>query len=167
MESRSASYEDIDSCHSLLLLEMTEPYDNSLRIVVGETSLGDSQNLSVPGADFVFEGVRPVEHREGDRTFALTWPSYVAYAVSNESYALPVKAQEDVGKFLRRLQGSGFQRYISETTWWADETYGPQRHWIVGCEHHLIDIISADDPKIELLIGYVSSARSYKASFQR
>jgi hypothetical protein len=108
-----------------------------------------------------------IAHHKGDRAFALTWPSYVAYAVSNESYALPVKAQEDVGKFVRRLQGSAFQRYIGETTWWAAERYGPQRHWIVGCEHHLIDVISADDPTIELLIGYAPPARTHHASFQR
>lgn len=167
MESRPASYEDIDSCHSLLLLEMTEPYDNSLRIIVGETSLGERQDLSAPGTDFVFRDVRPIAHRESDRTFALTWPSYVAYAVSNESYALPVNAKEDTGKCIRRLQGSAFLRYISETTWWSDETYGPQRHWIIGCEHHLIDIVSADEPNIELLFGYVFPTGNQKATFRR
>ena len=110
----------------------------------------------MPGTDFVFGDVRPIAHRGSDRTFALTWPSYVAYAVSNDSYALPVNAKEDADKYVRRLEGSAFLRYIGETTWWSDETYGPRRHWIVGCEHHLIDIVSADDPNIELLIGYVS-----------
>jgi hypothetical protein len=153
VESRPASYEDIDSCHSLLMLEMTEPYDNSLRIIVGETSLGELHDLSVPGADFVFEGVRPVAHREGDRTFSLIWPSYVAYAVSNESFALRQDAKEEVGKFLRRLQGSSFQRYVGETTWW-DDRYGTQRHWRVGCSNHVIDIISVDEPSIELILGY-------------
>lgn len=153
VETRPASYEDIDSCHSLLMLEMTEPYDNSLRIIVGETSLGEPHNLSVPGTDFVFEGVRPIDHRAGDRTFSLTWPSYVAHVVSNESFALPQNAEEEFGKFLRRLRGSAFLRYIGETTWW-DDRYGTQRHWSVGCENHIIDIISVDEPNIELILGY-------------
>jgi hypothetical protein len=160
MESRPASYEDIDSCHSLLLLGMTEPYDNSLRIIVGETSLGELQDLSVPGTDFVFEGVQPIAHREGDRTFALPWPSYVAYAVSNESFAQSQNAKEETGKFLRRYEGSAFQRYIAETTWWDDEAYGTRRHWMVGCENHVIDVISVDEPNIELILGYNSAARN-------
>lgn len=137
------------------MLEMAEPNDNSLRIIVGETSLGELQDLSVPGTDFVFEGVRPIAHREGDRIFSLTWPSYVAHAVSNESFALPDTAAKETGKFLRRCEGSAFERYIGETTWW-DDRYGTRRHWKVGCENHVIDIISTDEPSIELILGYRS-----------
>ena len=48
----SATAEDIESSHSLFLLEASEPEENSLLIVLGESSLGERENLEVAGVVF-------------------------------------------------------------------------------------------------------------------
>ena len=136
----------IESSHSLFLLVLVEPGDNSLRIVVGESSLGDLQDLVVEGAG-VIKDVRPVTHRPEDRVFTIEWESYVSYVVTNESWAVYDESGPREGRLFVKFSDSSFLRYLKERTWSDDR---PRYHWQVNCENHAIDVVSLVQPIISL-----------------
>lgn len=53
-----ATIDDVDGCHSLILLEIREPAANSLLLVAGESSLSkhNEETPPVPGAQRVAHG---------------------------------------------------------------------------------------------------------------
>lgn len=136
---------DIDSAHSLFLLELTEPTENSLRIVVGESSVGEPRDLEIGGTDVVLHGVSPVKHLPGNRVFAVTWETYVTYAVTNESWAVYDKSGPREGRLFVRFEDSSLLRWMKEKTWEDDD---PRMHWQINCENHVVDVVSTVEPII-------------------
>jgi hypothetical protein len=106
----------IESTHSLFLLELTEPRENTLHVVVGESSVGASQDLIIEGRSVVLHGVSPVRHLPGNRVFTLTWASYVTYVVTNESWAVYDASGPREGTTLVRFSDSGLLRWMKEKT---------------------------------------------------
>src|SRR5436305_7065520 len=92
--------DEIDSCRFLFLRELSEPEENTLRVVVEEAKAnGPPEDIEILGK--VISGTRPIESDDTCRLFELIWPSYVAYAVRNESYTSWDDAEEWEGKFFR------------------------------------------------------------------
>jgi hypothetical protein len=82
-------YAAIEACDSLFLLDLKEPSENAVRVVVGGTSLGDLQDLQdEQSGDVLVRDVRPIIHRRQDPVFAIEWKAYVSYVVLNESFAM-------------------------------------------------------------------------------
>lgn len=137
-----SSVQEIESCHSLFLLDLREPRNNSLVILVGESSLhppSDDEALPVPGA-------QRIVHTELDRVFEISWDAYVAYSVVNESFGIYSDEPGRVGRLFVRFATSRFLDYVSETTW--DDKRSQRRHWQINCENHTIDVVSTEDPII-------------------
>ncbi len=74
----------IEKAHALFLLHLSEPKDNALQIVVGESSVGQPQDVMIAGR--LMEGFSPITHESSNRVFTLTRDSYVTYAAINESW---------------------------------------------------------------------------------
>ena len=142
-----ASIEDIESCRSLFLLDLRESENNSLLLVVGESSLAPPEVDDPPPVP----GARRVAHPRDGRVFEIVWESYVAYSVVNESFATYSDEPEREGRLLVRFTGSRFLDYISARTW--DDERAPRRHWQINCENHAIDIVSTEEPIISLRIS--------------
>ena len=77
---------EIDTCEYLFLRELSEPKENSLRLLVEEAKPGV---LTVPitVGEVEFGQGRPVHSTEECRLFEIFWDSYVAYSARNELYA--------------------------------------------------------------------------------
>lgn len=138
------SSQDIERCDSLFLLDLKEPHDNGLLIVVGASSLVSPNDSDVPP---VSEAQRIV-YTEKDRVFEIVWDSYVAYSVVNESFAAYSDELGREGRLFARFTGSRFLDYVSERTW--DDERASRRHWQINCENHAIDIVSTEEPIISL-----------------
>lgn len=141
----NAQAEDIESAYSLFLLELTEPTENSLKVVVGESSVGEPQDLKIEGTEFVMHGVSPVKHLPSNRVFTITWETYVTYAVTNESWAVYDKSGPREGRLFVRFADSSLLRWMTEKTWEDDS---PRKHWQINCENHVVDVVSIVEPVI-------------------
>jgi hypothetical protein len=145
-------YEAIEACNSLFLVGLTEPKENTLRIVVAGTSLGQQQDVvdDLTG-DVLVRDARPIVHAREDPVFAIEWKQYVTYAVMNESWGVFDDTGPREGTFIVRFSDSSFLRWVRSRTWEGEEAWfngEPRRHWQINCENHSIDIVSMVDPEI-------------------
>jgi len=78
----------LDSAKFLFLKELTEPRDNSLRLVVREAVVNPGglvrPHPELPELEQLSRGASPIESTDSCRTFELTWKRYVAYLVTEE-----------------------------------------------------------------------------------
>jgi hypothetical protein len=65
----------LDSAQYLYLRELSEPHDNSLKLVVEEAVVNRSElvTANLPGLDTVLKNAAPIESVEGCAIFELYW----------------------------------------------------------------------------------------------
>lgn len=146
--------EAIRSCKHLYLGSISEPEDNSLRVVLLEAMDGEpptTEQLENNELSKLLKGARAVVHSPGSRVFELVWPSYVGYSVQNESYAR-AEPEESVGegRLLVVYTNSVYLRYLSKSTFASAEYPGPFKHWAVHCLNHVVNVASVDEPVVTL-----------------
>jgi hypothetical protein len=90
--------EALRSCQSLLLVRLEEADGSALEVIAKEARAGSTltkEELAGERNDSLREilrGARAIEHLPSCATFRIRWPSYIGYAMLNESYALPEPA---------------------------------------------------------------------------
>jgi hypothetical protein len=139
---------EIDSCECLYLRSLSEPQDNSLRLILQEAGASPME-MTVRIGDVDFKGLRPIESTASSRTFEVLWRRYVAYAVLNESFT-GGDTQHEVfsGRLLRIYKQSQFLDYVQSATFAGPEYPGPLTHIRVLCLNHIVDVIAVDLPSI-------------------
>lgn len=125
----------------LYMTDIGEPEDNRLRVVVMMTRLGESE-------DGPFGGQARQILADPDTTFELTWDSYVAYAVRNESYAQLEEGESQPESNLHVRQTSAFLEYVHKSTFASDDYPGPMQHWALYTLNHCLDVVSCAAPQI-------------------
>jgi hypothetical protein len=149
----------IDSCYTIFVREISEPEENMLRLVLQEAEIS-SETVSHQISGTVIENCHPVGPTGHSRTFELTWRQYVAYSVTNESYASPDDdtAVRASGRLFRIYSKSHFLNFISRATIASEQYPGPFKHFCVVSEMHVIDIVSTQIPEIQILpTGFIGS----------
>jgi hypothetical protein len=141
----------IDSCYAIFVRGISEPDENVLRLVLQEAEVS-SESESRQAGNTYLEGypIRPTEH---SRTFELTWTQYVAYSVTNESFA---SAEDDSeirvsGRRFRIYSKSRFLDFVSGTTIASEQYPAPMTHFCVISENHVINIVSTQLPEMRIL----------------
>ena len=81
--SNKLELDSLDSAKYLYLRELSEPRDNSLRLVVQEavvypTGSVRSSHPELPELEEILRGTSPIESTDACQTFELTWKRYVA-----------------------------------------------------------------------------------------
>jgi len=142
--------DQVDQCAYLRLTEITEPDENSLRLVVEELTVGGVAEDLVIGEQNLGPTYR-IEHTADCRVFEIHWDNYVAYSVVNESYDRVDDSEESEGRLLRTYSKSHFLEYVQRATFADDHYPGPSRHVAVVCAHHIVNVISVSEPRISLL----------------
>lgn len=81
-------FDSLDSAEYLYLRELSEPRDNSLRLVVQEAVVNPGglvrSHPQLPELEKNMSDFLPIESTDPCRTFELTWKRYVAYLVTEE-----------------------------------------------------------------------------------
>ncbi len=147
--------EAIRACRYLYLDSLSEPDENSLRVVLHEAKIGgpptaeELADESLPEVRELLAGSRAIVHGPGCQVFELVWPSYVGYSVENESYALP-EPKESVGegRLLVVYTESVYLRYLSKATLASADYLGSFRHWALCCLNHIVNVASVDEPDV-------------------
>jgi hypothetical protein len=148
--------EEIDACDWLFLEDITEPVDNELRLklVEAQSRAGggteDGQTDEVLGE--ILRTASIIEPRTGCRIFEVSWPSYVAYSIRNESFCKVDAYEEFDGKVFVRYARSRYLDFVANATF-ADSNYpGPFVHFGIFCQNHIIDVVSVDSPVVKVSI---------------
>jgi len=150
----------IRECKYLYLHSLSEPMENSLRVVLHEAKVGGQPTPeqfaeeSLPEVCGWLAGSNAIVHGPGCQVFELVWPSYIGYSVENESYALPepkVSARE--GRLMVVYTESVYLSYLSKVTFSSADYPGPSKHWALCCLNHIVNVASVEEPVITVSNG--------------
>jgi hypothetical protein len=148
-----------DSKH-LYLREISEPRDNSLRLVVQEAVVNHTKAGSQLEAEGfpsrvlqetgMLENAHPIESTDICRTFELCWEHYVAYLVTEECVGGCGEYTDEAytGNLLRRYSESHFLAHLARDT---GGHMRPLQHYKLICLNHLIDVASEEPPEIHVI----------------
>ena len=140
----------------LFLAEIGEPSNNDLRVVVVLGRASETVVETQVGPAF------PVVTDDASRAFALIWWNYVAYAVRNESWAIPGEAQTAGTGRLGRKTASDFLAYVAASTWATDEHPGKLTHWYLNTEWQCLDVVSVEPPELREMTMHEARAEAAK-----
>lgn len=137
----------------LSLRQISEPEENSLRVVVEEAIADHTETLSAPDPASplaeILKGASPIKSVEGCKTFELQWIRYVAYLVTEEGVGSGGSEEDEVftGNLLRVYTKSHFLDHLHRDT---GGHFEPLLHYKLICENHLIDVASYGPPEVRL-----------------
>lgn len=147
---------EIESCKYVYLRELSEPSDNSLRLVAEEARVAsEKEPVQLPGINL--SGM-PIISDDKCRLFELVWTSYIAYSVVNESFAMVDETEKiESGRILRAYSQSKFLEYVKVATLASQDYPGPYNHLQLVCLNHVINVASTTIPEIRILRPSVTS----------
>ncbi len=144
------SIEQIDRQEWLYFSEIGEPDVNVLRIVVeGAKTSNETYDLDLGKAKI--KDVHPIVFDETCEAFEIIFGSYIAYAVLNESYASIDESEESTGKYFRVYSKSRFLDYVRAASFGSEDYPGKFTHYEIACLDHIVEVVSVDEPEINLL----------------
>jgi hypothetical protein len=150
METVPKELAELDACASLHLREISEPSQNSLRLLIEEAEvMPEEVAIRVAGTEMGTGHL--VRSTANSRLFEIVWDNYVAYSVINESYATPSESEAFSGRFARCYSKSCFLDYVSRATLACKEYPGPLRHFGIVSECHVVDVVSTGIPRVRQL----------------
>lgn len=79
------------------------------------------------------------------------FPSYVAYNVRWETYTVRSDYDEFTGRTVREYLKSRYLEYVKGDTIASDEWPGKLKHFGICCGWEIIDIVSTDEPKVQII----------------
>jgi hypothetical protein len=143
--------DSLNSAKYLFLRELTEPRDNSLRLVVQEAVVNPigivRPHPELPELNEILRGASPIESTEDCRTFELTWERYVAYLVTEECVGSCGRDEDEIysGKLFRVYTESHFLEHLARDTGGHTD---PILHFKLICLNHLIDVAAYAAPEV-------------------
>lgn len=145
--STAKGFAEIDSCYSLFLREISEPKENSLRLLLEEAFvLPEEVTIAVGGTEIT--GGHLIKSTTGSRLFEIVWDFYVAYSVRNESYVNRGQSEIFSGRLARFYSKSHFLDYVSRATFACTDHPGPLQHIGFVSECHIVDVASTQPPRV-------------------
>jgi len=130
--------------HALWVVEYHESDENDFSVTLVEAK------SSAELVDTEFGPAHSINPDQSSSVFNVTWRRYVAFAVINESYALPEEGVP-AGHGLGTLEHSLFRTYVAASTFADDDYPGPLTHWFLNAARHCFDVVSANAPTIDKL----------------
>jgi len=143
--------EQINSHDWFYLVDIGEPKDNVLRLVIEEAVLGAPKDVSLGGLPL--PQARRIISTDECFAYEIVFNTYIAYVVCNESFAGASPSEVFTGRHFRVYAKSRFLDYIQETTLASNLHPGPYRHFEIVCLNHVVDVASVDEPSIRVLQG--------------
>lgn len=123
---------------------------NVLRLVIEEAVASpEAHEMEINGV--VITGLHSVKHQPESRTFEVVWPSYIAYSVTNESYTGGSEGELFEGRQFVLYSKSHYLDFVQKATFATSEYPGPFKHWGIFCADHIVDVVSVDEPVINLV----------------
>lgn len=145
-------FDTINSHKYIYLGEMGEPEDNALAFQIEEAMSSESkETLNVSGTKIT--GLSAIEVTKDSSIYQVVFPSYIAYSIRDESYAIPDDYEVFEGGLVCIYSRSHYLDYISKSTFACNDHPGPFLNYGFNCLNHIVDVVSSEPPKIELVSG--------------
>ena len=145
-------FDSINKATYLYLREISEPHDNSLRLVVQEAVTNPGGNVrrrpnELAEVAKLLDGTSPIESTEECNIYEIYWDKYAAYLVMNESVASCGNHPQEQysGNLFRIYSKSNFLDHLAND---AQAIIDPMQHFKLICLNHVIDIASQVPPEI-------------------
>ena len=151
----NTAIEALRACKYLYMHAISEPEENSVRVVLQEAKVSGPPTPEQLAAEIVPElrkllaESKAIVHGPGCRVFELVWPSYIGYSVENEIYGSP-EPRESVGegRLIVEYTKSVYLSYLSKATFASPDYPGPFKHWALHCLNHIVNVASVQEPSI-------------------
>lgn len=144
--------DQINTHKYLYLDKLIELNDLELELWISEAGVSQDKN-NIPENTTYYGSI---ETDEFCKRYKITFKSYIAYSVMNESFVNDVEDEKFVGKLFREYSKSSFLDYVttSATIGYAEEIFeSKNKHFEIICLNHIIDIASCKKPLIEEIKG--------------
>ena len=138
------------------MIEIQETYKDCLRIVIAEAGVSDaapallSEEEPNEALREMLNESKPIEVTDKSAHYEIIFDDYIAYAVTNESYAGGIEEKFE-GKLARVYTESAFLNYISQGTFATAEYPGPFVHYGFCCLNQIVDVVSENPPAVKLI----------------
>lgn len=138
------------------MIEIKETYKDCLRIVIAEAGVSDvAQEVSSReepdrGLRSLLNEGKPIEVTNSSALYEIIFDDYIAYAVTNESYAGNMEEKFE-GGLARVYSDSAFLNYIAQGTFATTDYPGPFVHYGFCCLNQIIDVVSERPPTVKLI----------------
>ena len=148
--------DQIESHRFIYLIEINEPSDNVLRIVISEAQEREpSEDLKLGDAvlSSVLSDAKELVADELCTAYEILFQDYVAYSVRNESFVSVDESEQWTGRLFQKYSRSHFLDYIRVATFASDDYPGKLGLYGINCLNHIVDVISASQPTVSLIRG--------------
>lgn len=143
-------FSEVNNSEYLYLRNISEPADNKLRLLVQQAEPAAAISKEVHGV--LLSDVRPIQSTEDSTLFEISWDSYIAYSVRNESYCTKDEYETiESGTLARIYSRSKFLDYIAAATFASPDYPGEFHHVGIICLNHVIDVISTQVPVVRVI----------------
>lgn len=156
-------FDALNSVRYLYLRTLSEPRDNSLRIIADEAVANPASPVQLPGLPNIRgESIEPVD---GCKSFELYWKNYVACLVTEEMAGSCGKYDDEAftGRIFRTYSQSHFLEHLAKDTGAHEK---PISHYKLTCLNHLVDVASYEQPDIRITQWSSDKARAIPNIFR-
>ena len=139
------------------ILNINDNVDNILKIIVSLPYSGEkgseASNTGNKDLDEILKKAYPVliDYNE---IYEITFESYIMYQTRNESFAYPDENSKVLGEYFTIIKNSSYLKMVKNITFYNDIFDDKYIHYGIFSWNHVVDIISAEKPKIVKLENY-------------
>ena len=139
------------------ILNINDNVDNVLKIIVSLPYSGEkgseASNTGNKDLDEILKKAYPVliDYNE---IYEITFESYIMYQTRNESFAYPDEKSKVLGEYFTIIKNSSYLKMVKNITFYNDIFDDKYIHYGIFSWNHVVDIISAEKPKIVKLENY-------------
>lgn len=136
------------------ILNINDNIDNVLKIIVSLPYSGEkgseASNTGNKDLDEILKKAYPVliDYNE---IYEITFESYIMYQTRNESFAYLDENSKVLGEYFTIIKNSSYLKMVKSITFYNDIFDNKYMHYGIFSWNHVIDIISAEEPKIAKL----------------
>ena len=136
------------------ILNINDNVDNVLKIIVSLPYSGEkgseASNTGNKDLDEILKKAYPVliDYNE---IYEITFESYIMYQTRNESFAYLDENSKVLGEYFTIIKNSSYLKMVKSITFYNDIFDNKYMHYGIFSWNHVIDIISAEEPKIAKL----------------
>ena len=136
------------------ILNINDNIDNVLKIIVSLPYSGEkgseASNTGNKNLDEILKKAYPVliDYNE---IYEITFESYIMYQTRNESFAYPDENSKISGEYFTIIKNSSYLKMVKNITFYNDIFDDKYMHYGIFSWNHVVDIISAEEPKIAKL----------------
>ena len=136
------------------ILKICDGTNNILKLIVTLPLLGEKgsevSNTGDKELDEILKESYPVLINYNE-IYEIVFENYIMYQIRNESFANPDENTKISGKYFVIIKNSSYLKMVKNITFYSDIFDDKYIHYGIFSWNHVVDIISAEKPKIRKL----------------